>query len=247
MNPIVTVYITCYNYGAYVDKAIQSVLSQTLQDFELIIIDDGSTDNTEQILQPYMDRIIYKYQQNGGPPVARNTGLDLATGEYIAFLDADDIWTNNKTAIQKAIFDENSGAEIVLGLYKKQRFETRKDLKGEDTEPEFQLLLGCTMAKRDVFSKIGRLDPELFLGDDTDWFMRAREAGIKIRVHRDLVMYQREHENNSTANKARFNFYVFKVLKKAKDRKKSIENGEVPNMQKPNGKEQLIKLWNTAT
>jgi len=243
----ISVVIPVYNGEQYIEEALNSIFSQKGDHkFEIIVVNDGSTDKTEQILQQYMDRIVYTYQNNGGPPVARNTGLEFATGDYIAFLDADDVWTDNKTSLQKAIFEKNGETDIVLGLYKKQNFESRNRILYDEKELEFQLLLGCALAKREVFSKIGTLDPELFLGDDTDWFMRAREAALKIRVHKDLVMYQRQHQNNSTANKARFNFYVFKVLKKAKDRKKSGENSEDAVLQKPENKEQLIERWNTA-
>jgi glycosyltransferase involved in cell wall biosynthesis len=209
-------------------------------------VNDGSTDKTEQILKPYMDRIVYRHQENGGPAAARNTGLELATEDYVAFLDADDIWTDNKTSLQKAFFEENSKIDIVLGLYNKQNFESCDKIYLDDQELHFQLSLGCAIIKREVFTKIGQFDEDLFLGEDTDCFMRAREAGVKIRVHKDRVMYQRLHENNSTANKAKFNYYVFKVLKKAKDRKKHAGNSTVPIMQKPENRDQLIELWNTA-
>jgi glycosyltransferase involved in cell wall biosynthesis len=241
------VIVPVYNGEKYVEEALDSIFSQEGDyEFEIIVVNDGSTDKTEEILQPYMDRIVYTYQQNGGPPAARNTGLELATEDYVAFLDADDIWTDNKTSLQKAFFDENSKIDIVLGLYNKQHFESRDKIHLDDQELHFQLSLGCAIIKREVFTKVGLFDEDLFLGEDTDWFMRAREAGLKIRVHKDRVMYQRLHENNSTANKAKFNYYVFNVLKKAKNRRKNKGNINDSFLQKPENKEQLIERWNTA-
>lgn len=243
----ISVIMPVYNGEKYIEEALNSIFFQKGDyDFEIIVVNDGSTDNTEEVLKPYMDKIVYTHQQNGGPPVARNTGMKLATGNYIAFLDADDIWKTSKTSLQKAIFDKNSETDIVLGLYDKQSFESWNDIQIDNREPEFQLLLGCAIMKREAFNRIGLFDGDLFLGEDTDWFLRAREAGLKIRVHQDLVMYQRQHQNNSTANKARFNFYVFKVLKKAKDRKKHTESREEAFLQKPENKEQLIERWNTS-
>jgi len=242
-----SVIVPVYNGEKYVEEALNSIFSQEGDyEFEVIIVNDGSTDKTEEILQPYMDRIVYTYQQNGGPPAARNTGVKLATEDYVAFLDADDIWTDHKTTLQKAFFDENSKIDIVLGLYNKQNFKSRDEIHLDDQDLHFQLSLGCAIIKREVFAKVGLFDGDLFLGEDTDWFMRAREAGLKIRVHEDRVMYQRLHENNSTASKAKFNYYVFKVLKKAKDRRKNAENIDESFLQKPENKEQLIERWNTA-
>ena len=243
----ISVILPVYNGEKYIEEALSSIFSQKGDhEFEIIVVNDGSTDNTEQILKPYMDRIVYKYQKNGGPPVARNTGLELATGNYITFLDADDVWSKNKTSVQQAILEKNRETEIVLGLYKRQRFEVRAEIMEDDSELDFQLLVGCMITRREVFERVGRFDPDLFLGDDTDWFMRAREAGIKIKVHRDLVMYQRVHDNNSTANKVKFNYYVFKVLKKAKNRKKHAGNSTEHITQKPENRDQLIERWNTA-
>jgi len=98
--PSVSVIIPTYNRARYVTKAIESVLAQTYHDYEIIVIDDGSTDNTKEVLQPYMDRIRYIYQQNAGVSAARNTGISEARGEWIAFLDSDDEWLPEKLDVQ---------------------------------------------------------------------------------------------------------------------------------------------------
>ncbi|HKK53946.1 MAG TPA: glycosyltransferase family A protein [Patescibacteria group bacterium] len=99
-NPKISVIIPTYNRANFLPRAIKSVLNQTFKDFELIIVDDGSTDNTKEVINNYLkndDRIKYIYQQNsGGPPKPKNTGIKIAKGEYIAFLDSDDEWFKDK-------------------------------------------------------------------------------------------------------------------------------------------------------
>ena len=103
-NSLVTVIIPAYNCANCISYAIESVLNQTHKRYELIIVDDGSTDNTSEIVLKYKDKIKYVYQDNGGVSRARNTGIKISNGEYIGFLDADDVWDNNKLEIQLKAF-----------------------------------------------------------------------------------------------------------------------------------------------
>jgi len=96
----VSIIIPTYNRAEYIGKAIESVLAQTYKDYEIIIVDDGSIDNTKQVLEPYMNRIRYICQGNGGVSAARNTGIKAAKGKWIAFLDSDDRWLPHKLACQ---------------------------------------------------------------------------------------------------------------------------------------------------
>ncbi|MFB0555261.1 MAG: glycosyltransferase family 2 protein [Phycisphaerae bacterium] len=96
----VSVIIPTYNRAEYVTQAIDSVLAQTYEDYEIIVVDDGSIDNTKEVLEPYTDNITYIYQENAGVSAARNTGIRVAKGEWIAFLDSDDEWLPEKLAVQ---------------------------------------------------------------------------------------------------------------------------------------------------
>ncbi len=115
IEPIVSVIIPTYNYGHFIKSALESILRQTYQRdlFEIIVIDDGSTDGTYEKIKGYMDRIVYLYQENGGIACARNKGMSVARGEIITFLDADDEWYKDR--IQKVVdkFIENPDAGLV--------------------------------------------------------------------------------------------------------------------------------------
>ncbi len=103
--PKVSVIIPTFNCAVYLPQAIESVLGQTWQDFELIVVDDGSTDDTCQVLAPYQNRLVYLYQENQGESSARNKGIQVAQGEYLAFLDSDDLWLATKLERQITVLE----------------------------------------------------------------------------------------------------------------------------------------------
>ena len=105
--PRVSVVIPCYNNKPYLRECLDSVLNQTLTDYEVILIDDGSTDGTSEIIQSYLPRIKYLRQPNQGPAAARNAGIEAASGEYIAFQDADDLWYPEKLEVQLKFMEAN--------------------------------------------------------------------------------------------------------------------------------------------
>ena len=115
---MVTVVTPAFNSAAYISAAIESVLKQTFQDLEMIVVDDGSTDNTKEIVskyvQKYPEKIRYLFQENRGPGAARNTAIRNACGDYLALLDADDIWLPEKLALQLQFLKENPAYSFVF-------------------------------------------------------------------------------------------------------------------------------------
>lgn len=180
-----SVIIPAYNCADYISEAIDSVLAQTYTDYEIIVVDDGSTDSTTEILNNYSGQIKIHKQSNAGVSVARNAGAQLADGEYLAFLDSDDIWLENK--LQKQSEKISSGFEICYS--NKYNFGEIGDLPQIQTDvfhmPEGfiyeHLLLGNVVTTSSVvmnkktFESLGGFDTNLTHCEDWDLWLKAAE------------------------------------------------------------------------
>ena len=113
-TPLVSVIVPAYNNAHFLPAAIDSILNQTFDNFELIVVDDGSTDNTQAVLAGFGDRLRYVRKANGGPSSARNLGIQMARGQLIAFQDADDLWLPEKLALQVAYFHLHPEVGVVF-------------------------------------------------------------------------------------------------------------------------------------
>ncbi|MFA6055620.1 MAG: glycosyltransferase family A protein [Thermodesulfovibrionales bacterium] len=221
-NPLTSVIIPVYNGERYLAEAIESVLAQTYRPIEIIVVDDGSTDGSADVAKGFHDNIRYVFQPNSGPPAARNTGLRMANGNVIGFIDADDLWSNNKLSLQLERLDNNSSAEIVLGhlqflLY---RITDSKHEWEVSSDPQIALTLGSGVFRKSVFDKVGLFDETLYYGDDWDWFMRARELGVSMLIHKEVTLFYRRHKHNLTNQKKIGDTYIIRILKNSIDRRR---------------------------
>jgi len=209
--PKVSVIIATYNRSHFVCEAIESVLNQTFLDFEIIVIDDGSKDNTKQVLEKYGSRIHYIFQENKGRAESRNTGIKNTKGEYIAFLDDDDIWLPNKLEKQVAFLDSHPEIGLVhtfvelideQGLLLQKETEKcfkfyRKAMKlGYAYEGMSQLcimFLSTVVVRKDCFEKVGFFDLSIPAFEDWDFYLRfaleyrigtISEPLVKFRLHK---------------------------------------------------------------
>lgn len=243
----ISVIIPVYNSSRYITEAIESVLQQTVPPQEIIVVDDGSDDETKQVLQKFKSQITYIYQENSGPAAARNRGLAEARGTFISFLDADDIWQPKKIEILLKEFEKQDDLGVALGLVNKMHFDSVQDITPKDLcHHHFSLVLGCSLVKKNVFDIVGGFDEDLILSDDTDWFFRVRENNIRISIQREIVLHYRLHDNNLTKNKDIYKSSILRVLKKAKDRKQQSEVMKTFALHKPSDMDELIELWNTV-
>ena len=189
---LISVIIPVYNSEKYINNAIESVLSQTYQKFEIIIIDDGSTDKTKQVVEKFKDnRIIYIYQENSGPAEARNNGLKISRGEFVSFLDADDIWKQEKLEIQLEILSNNDDICMVYNHFtlkpEGEDIEKLIRFKNYNKEDFIKNLLinpfntipypSTVMVKKSFLNKTGYFNSNLRSGEDWDlWFRLAKQA-----------------------------------------------------------------------
>lgn len=187
--PKISVIIPTFNRAHLIAKAIESVLNQTITDFELIVVDDGSTDNTEEVVHSFTDpRLRYLKQLNGGPSVARNAGIQAATGEFIAFLDSDDLFLPEKLSVQMAKVVDNPAVGLVYGLYLSNT-EREGSLKVAGVcYPQLELrdlLLGpafqwsTVLIRRALLEQAGGFD-ETLGGEDWELTLRLALAGCQM-------------------------------------------------------------------
>lgn len=198
--------IPCYNAERFLAAALDSVFAQTCPVSEIIVVDDGSTDRSAEVVAHHADRVRYVVQPNAGPAAARNRGVELSAGAFIAFLDADDVWRPRKLEHQMARFAQRPELEIcVTHLSAFWEEEVRHEQARRGALGEGNVLPGYVMqtmlARRQAFEKVGPLNPALRYGEDTDWFIRARDAGLAIELMPDVLLLRRFHANNLTRSR----------------------------------------------
>ena len=215
--PIVSVIIPAYNTAAFIAASLESVFAQTLSDFEVIVINDGSPDTTEleQVLAHYLGRIIYLKQENRGPGAARNLGIRQARGEYIAFLDSDDCWLPDYLASQIKLFEE---APLLDVVYSDAQHYGEPSLAGKtymQTCPsnglvtlealireDCQVITSCTVARRHVVVDVGLFDERLdFRGcEDYDLWLRILYNGGRIAYQKKVLARYRSRPGSLSHN-----------------------------------------------
>jgi glycosyltransferase involved in cell wall biosynthesis len=216
----VSAIIPAYNAAAFIGEALLSVLRQTVTPLEILVVDDGSVDETARIVRSFGPTVTYVYQEHNGASAARNHGLRLIQGERVTFLDADDCWTEDKLALQMAILDCDPEADLVIG---------HSQLLNAETPPWLFLNLGSALFRRNVFKVVGEFDPALPYSDDLDWFLRAREVGLKFIVHREVVLHHRRHTTNMTNDHARRDHFNLLALKRSLERRRATDLGVLTN------------------
>lgn len=229
MRPsLVSCIIPVFNGERFLEASIDSVLGQTWKDLELIVVDDGSTDGTPGILKGYGDRIVAIRQDNAGPAAARNLGLARATGAFIAFNDADDLWVEDKLERQMAAFSADADLGFCVGhaqnFWEPELAHEAEQYDGHYRSRPIAAYVSTTLCvRRTVIDRVGRLDPTLGHGDSADWFLRAERLGIRGRLLPEVLLHRRLHRDNRSRQSAAASRDEFlAILKERLDRRRSL-------------------------
>lgn len=210
----VSVVMTCYKYAHFLPFAVDSVLGQSYRNLELIMVNDGSPDNTDEVMQCYLadPRVVYIKQKNAGQTVAKNVGIKAATGQFIAFLDADDIWhpqkleqqmplfLNPRTGIVYSTMDfiDEAGVKIP---YRMSKMSTPR--AGKITEFLFVdniVPFSAAVARRECFDKVGMMDTNLRMAIDWDLWLRMSVFFEFDFVDQPLLSYRVGHSGQMSKN-----------------------------------------------
>ncbi|MCU0339392.1 MAG: glycosyltransferase family 2 protein [Spirosomaceae bacterium] len=222
-TPVVSVIMPVYNGEKYLKEAIESVLTQTYQSIELIVINDGSADSSEEIIQSYGERIIYLCQANKGVGAARNVGIQAAKGEYIAFLDQDDWYPAERIDFLVKEAKKND-APVTIG-YSQYVFETPEARQRWPQVPAdgrmFVSGLGAGLFKKDVFEEHGPFVEDLRSGDDLEWFHRLKTAGVEIDRISQITLFYRQNGANTSSDVAKSSTILIDSLKYILEKKRS--------------------------
>lgn len=215
-SPTVSVVVTCYNYGNYLEGCLDSILKQSFKDFEIVIVNDGSTDNTDEIIEKFIKINIVKYikQANSGQARAKNIGIQNSSGKFIAFLDADDAWEEDKLEKQMPLFSkENVGVVYSLVRYVNEKGQALDNVRtiGKYLKPRSgnvtrHLFLdnfvpfSSSIVRKACFEKCGVFNESLKMGIDWDLWLRLSTLYEFDFVHEPLLIYRVGHSGQMSKN-----------------------------------------------
>jgi glycosyltransferase involved in cell wall biosynthesis len=227
-QPLISCIVPVFNGERYLREALDSILAQTYRPLEIVIADDGSTDGTAAVVATFGDQVRYIRQANQSPSSARNLGIRVATGDFIAFLDADDLWHPQK--LERQIDRFNTRPELDYCVTHAQNFwipemnaEAEKYQRHRISRPLPAYVTGTLMARRALFNTVGLFNSALAHGDSTDWFLRAAERGAIMEVLNDVLLFRRLHPANRSRVLARRSRDEFlRLLKLSLDRKRIL-------------------------
>jgi glycosyltransferase involved in cell wall biosynthesis len=228
-SPTVSVIIPVYNGEKYLAEALESVLAQTHPIHEIIVVDDGSTDGSAAIAACYSPLVRVITTAHVGPPIARNHGADAATGEWLAFLDADDLWLPEKLQQQLAAAFK-AGVSIAFGgvthflspeldAATRQRIYCPLGLEHGPMPSNF-------LVQQEIFAALDGFDPRWRMGELLDWYTRAGDAGYRAVTIPDLVLRRRIHAANRSLEKVSEQVDLARIVKANLDRRRAA--GQLP-------------------
>ena len=225
MSRKVSVIIPTYNNAAYLRETIDSVLNQSFTDYEILVVDDGSTDQTAEVLKPFLNRIHYIKKTNGGPASARNLGVKESIGEYLAFLDADDRWAKEKLDQQVTLLNADPSVGLVYTSVEIIDENSQRLPQRDKTTPSVYSFLelfehnvmatSSVMARRRCFDEFGLFDEDrdIISVEDYDMWLRISSKYKLAHIDHPLLQY-RLHSQGISRNIGRSYRAEAKVIRK---------------------------------
>jgi glycosyltransferase involved in cell wall biosynthesis len=227
-NPLISVAIPTYNHGKFIEESIRSVLAQTYKNIEIIVVDDGSTDDTRKIVEALGGRVSYYYQSNKGQSAARNLAINKGNGEALAFLDADDMWLRHKLESQLQILENNPHIGMVacgannidesgefINKYVPSNFANHDSLLKALSIS--QIIPGSSsgvLVRRKCFETVGCFDEQIKIGPDWDMWLRIAKQYEVYFIEEPLVMIRRTLNKPKFRNPAAEEHYVSMIIEK---------------------------------
>ena len=223
-GPLVSVVMPVFNGERFLAQSIESVIRQDYRSIEIIIVDDGSTDKSAEIASSFSG-VRCVYQENRGNANARNRGIELAKGEFIAFIDQDDLWVPHKVSVHIKYLLEH--IDIVFTVAHIRHFlETgmekpawlRQDLL-DKTRPDFAP--GSLVARKSAFELVGKFNEHYKTSSDVDWFYLANDKKVPMVVLSDVLIHKRVHQSNLSAMVGQTHKELLKIIRESINRKKN--------------------------
>ena len=224
----ISVIIPAFNAVRHLAQAVASIYAQQYQDLDILVVDDGSTDGTVE-LAAQLAGVRTLRQIHGGPAAARNRGIQEAQGEWLAFLDADDLWSQGKVAAQVAAFEEDPRIDLVAGRVEEFYEVSPSEVRTQRRSGDRAYTIGALLARRESFLKVGLLDPTLRFGEFIDWRSRALAMGLVEHVLDRVVLRRRIHAHNTTRLAQDFKDHYLATIRAHLRRQRSAQKpGETP-------------------
>ena len=196
----VSALIAAYNAESYIAEAVDSVLSQSHAPDEVIVVDDGSTDRTRAVLEGFGERVVFLSQRNRGQAAALNGALAIATGDFLSFCDADDLWTPRKLELQLALLETSGEIDAVFGVVRQFVSPEVPEEHRERLRPAIEVSHGelklCMLIRRPVFDKLRPFEDSLPATFFIEWLGRAKQQGLRSAAVDDIVALRRIHLSN---------------------------------------------------
>jgi len=229
-RPSISVIVPAFQAERYLAATLESVLGQQGgHDVDVLVVDNASTDGTGEVAASFGDSVnVCRLDSNVGPSGARNAAVERTSGELIMFIDADDLWPVDAITQRLMILEDNPDLEVVAGSFTcvPDGFDDRIGRMSDYTpEKWWSFIPSSTTVRRSTFEAVGPFDPSLLCGEDTDWYLRARDGGTRIlRDLRSHCLYRQHPDSLTASNRALGAHELFKTIRRNAHRAKPADS-----------------------